>query len=481
MGPNKITNSAGTGLTANGELRQYVCHSYNDLSMECDKPTTGKEEDMLHRYIENRVGGPFPLKLQIILKILEEEGNDCIMSWLPHGRAFVIHNSSRFEQEVVKRFFKHSQVSSFRRQLNLYGFLRLSNGRDSGGYYHESFLRGKPLFSLRMIRTKVKGTKIRASSSPADEPRFYGMSFLGPIRMNMNTMHTPTPQQSTSMGHIAPTSSFDQTNQLQSMLSDSISNSSVGAGHFPPTSRSFGQQYNQMMQQPQQASFNHISKQSPDIMHSSDFANMKGMNMNMDTSGPAGYGSNNLRTQSLLQRTLEQGRRDLMKANMLNVMNQKLEALNTSLATSSYSLNDSFGSTHTASNRQSLNSLSMMDLPSTSPRELAHKMAREHYFSQFDNALNQTSNFSKQLNQQAQYRQGQGRIATPVHSNMNSMMGDMMKSKMQIDAASAMVSLGSKMERRETSEISIGSNSTEEEKGVASTMMALGATIQQAV
>lgn len=483
MGTNKMMSSTGTGLTANGELRQYVRHSYNDLSMECDKPTTGKEEDMLHRYNENRVGGPFPLKLQIILKILEEEGNDCIMSWLPHGRAFVIHNSSRFEQEVVKRFFKHSQVSSFRRQLNLYGFLRLSNGRDTGGYYHESFLRGKPLLSLRMIRTKVKGTKIRASSSPADEPRFYGMSFLGPIRMNMNTMHTPTPQQSMSMGHITPNPSFDQTKQLQSMLSDSISTSSTGAGHFPPTSRSFGQQYNPMMQQPQQASFNRISKQSPDIMQSSDFANMKGMNMNMNmnTSGPTGYGSNNLRAQSLLQRTLEQGRRDLMKANMLNAMNQKLEALNSSLAASSYSLNDSsFGSMNAASSRQSLNSMSMMDLPSTSPRELAHKMAREHYFSQFDNAMNQTANFSKQLNQQAQY--GQGHVATPVLSNMNSMMGDMMKSKMQIDAASAMVSLGSKMERRESSsEISLGSNSTEEEKDVASTMMALGATIQQAV
>lgn len=471
MGSNKMTSTTRTGLTANGELRQYVRHSYNDLSMECDKPTTGKEEDMLHRYNENRVGGPFPLKLQIILKILEEEGNDCIMSWLPHGRAFVIHNSSRFEKEVVKRFFKHSQVSSFRRQLNLYGFLRLSNGRDTGGYYHESFLRGKPLLSLRMIRTKVKGTKIRASSSPADEPRFYGMTFLGPI--HINNMHKPTPQQSMSMGHITPTSSFNQTEQLQSMLSDSISSSSVGTGNFPPTPRSFGQHYNPMMQQPQQASFNRISKQSPDIMHSSDFANMKEMNMN------AVYGSSNLRTQSLLQRTLEQGRRDLMKANMLNAMNQKLEALNSSLAASSYSLNDSFGSINTASSRQSLNSLSMMDLPSTNPRELAHKMAREHYFSQFDNAMNQTANFSKQLNQAAQY--GQGRVTTPALSNMNSVMGDMMKSKMQ-NAASAMISLGSKMERRESSsEISLGSNSTEEEKDVASTMMSLGATIQQAV
>ena len=46
--------------------------------------------------------------------------------------------------------------------------------------YHELVLRGRPLLSMKMVRTRIKGTKIRASSSPADEPQFYSMPFLGP-------------------------------------------------------------------------------------------------------------------------------------------------------------------------------------------------------------------------------------------------------------------------------------------------------------
>ncbi len=168
------------GLTAKGEPRQYVQHAYTDRRSEDDGPLSKKDEVILKQYDEDRVGGAFPLKLHIILKILEREGNDHIFSWLPHGRAFGIHRNGRFEEEVVKRFFKQSQISSFRRQLNLYGFIRISNGRDAGAYYHEYFLRGKPLLSLKMTRTRIKGTKIRASSSPDNEPLFYSMPFLGP-------------------------------------------------------------------------------------------------------------------------------------------------------------------------------------------------------------------------------------------------------------------------------------------------------------
>jgi len=168
-----------TGFTAKGERRQFVQHSYTDYANEEDGPLSKKDEAILAQYDENRVGGPFPLKLHIILKILEKEGNDDVFSWLPHGRSFGIHKPGQFE-DVIKRFFRQSQISSFRRQLNLYGFLRLTNGRDSGSYYHELFLRGKPLLSLRMTRTRIKGTKIRASSSPADEPRLYSYPVLGP-------------------------------------------------------------------------------------------------------------------------------------------------------------------------------------------------------------------------------------------------------------------------------------------------------------
>lgn len=192
MPPSK--QSSDPGLTAKGEPRQFVKHAYKDRANEEDGPLSKKDEVVLSQYDEDRVGGTFPLKLHIILKILEKEGKDHIFSWLPHGRAFGIHKPGMFEEEVMKRFFKQSQISSFRRQLNLYGFLRLSNGRDSGSYYHELFLRGRPLLSMKMVRTRIKGTKIRASSSPADEPHFYSMPYLGPsVRPSSNS---PLQQQS---------------------------------------------------------------------------------------------------------------------------------------------------------------------------------------------------------------------------------------------------------------------------------------------
>lgn len=76
------------------------------------------------------------------------------------------------------RYFRQSKLTSFQRQLNLYGFQRLTRGPDAGGYYHELFLRGRVFLAHRMERTKVKGTRFKAASSPDSEPDFYRMPRL---------------------------------------------------------------------------------------------------------------------------------------------------------------------------------------------------------------------------------------------------------------------------------------------------------------
>ena len=45
----------------------------------------------------------FPLKLYRILSTMEAEGLDDVMSWLPHGRAFAVHDKKRFQREVSVR------------------------------------------------------------------------------------------------------------------------------------------------------------------------------------------------------------------------------------------------------------------------------------------------------------------------------------------------------------------------------------------
>jgi HSF-type DNA-binding len=56
------------------------------------------------------------------------------------------------------RFFNQSKYTSFQRQLNLYGFHRVSSGPDKNSYYHPLLLRGRPDLCRLLLRTRVKGS-----------------------------------------------------------------------------------------------------------------------------------------------------------------------------------------------------------------------------------------------------------------------------------------------------------------------------------
>jgi hypothetical protein len=59
------------------------------------------------------------------------------------------------------------------------GFTRISSGPDTGGYYHELFLKGRPALSIHMRRVGVpqgaKGSNSHKISGPSGEPDFYAM------------------------------------------------------------------------------------------------------------------------------------------------------------------------------------------------------------------------------------------------------------------------------------------------------------------
>jgi HSF-type DNA-binding len=57
----------------------------------------------------------------------------------------------------IGRYFKQTKLTSFQRQMNLYGFQKVSSGVDKGCFYHPLFLRGRPDLCRIMLRTKVKG------------------------------------------------------------------------------------------------------------------------------------------------------------------------------------------------------------------------------------------------------------------------------------------------------------------------------------
>jgi hypothetical protein len=101
--------------------------SDDEEDVETSEEQHEKEKKKKGAYVET-----FPLKLFRMIDEAEGEGKEDVVSFFAHGRAFAIHKPRTFITEFMPRYFSTSRMSSFQRQLNLYGFRRIAEGRDKG-------------------------------------------------------------------------------------------------------------------------------------------------------------------------------------------------------------------------------------------------------------------------------------------------------------------------------------------------------------
>uniref|UniRef100_A0A7S2LRW2 HSF-type DNA-binding domain-containing protein n=1 Tax=Leptocylindrus danicus TaxID=163516 RepID=A0A7S2LRW2_9STRA len=123
----------------------------------------------------------FPMKLHEVLERLEYKK---VISWLPHGRSFVIHDTHALVSEALPRFFnKAVKYTSFTRQLQLWGFKRVIKSPDAGSYFHQLFLRGKPELAKRMVVRRSKGDSNQKGFLQAQtlDPDFYALALKRPL------------------------------------------------------------------------------------------------------------------------------------------------------------------------------------------------------------------------------------------------------------------------------------------------------------
>lgn len=87
-----------------------------------------------------------------------ESFQDMPISWLPCGKAFKVHDKKRFVKEIMPSFFGTQSFKTFQRNLNLWGFTRVSKGPQKDVCSHPLFLKGFPAVCQSMKRIVLKGT-----------------------------------------------------------------------------------------------------------------------------------------------------------------------------------------------------------------------------------------------------------------------------------------------------------------------------------
>ncbi|CAO1625562.1 unnamed protein product [Parajaminaea phylloscopi] len=105
-----------------------------------------------------------PAFLNKLRSMVDDKQTDTLICWATDGRTFVVPNNVRFAKEVLPRFFKHNNFSSFVRQLNMYGFhkvpslqqgsLKHEQEMELWEFENENFVRDHPELMANMQRKR---------------------------------------------------------------------------------------------------------------------------------------------------------------------------------------------------------------------------------------------------------------------------------------------------------------------------------------
>ncbi|XP_028919528.1 heat shock factor protein 1 isoform X1 [Ornithorhynchus anatinus] len=114
--------------------------------------------------------GNVPAFLTKLWSLVGDPDTDPLICWSPSGSSFHVFDQGQFAKEVLPKYFKHNNMASFVRQLNMYGFrkvVHIEQGglvkpeKDDTEFQHPYFVRGQEqlLESIKRKVTSVSGIK----------------------------------------------------------------------------------------------------------------------------------------------------------------------------------------------------------------------------------------------------------------------------------------------------------------------------------
>lgn len=105
-----------------------------------------------------------------LLKTYDLVGDECnadIVSWEEDGQSFVIWQPAEFSRDLLPQYFKHSNLASFVRQLNTYGFQKASP--DRWEFHNPNFKRARPELLTDIPRRRTTHKSSHAAAELGDE------------------------------------------------------------------------------------------------------------------------------------------------------------------------------------------------------------------------------------------------------------------------------------------------------------------------
>ena len=111
-----------------------------------------KEQFHSEKYKKKSDCPNFLLKLY---QILEKDEYKDIIEWGEDGTYFIVKNLHDFTENILPKYYKHNNYSSFIRQLNMYDFHKRKSSPNEHIFEHKNFIRNKKEL-LKLIKRKTK-------------------------------------------------------------------------------------------------------------------------------------------------------------------------------------------------------------------------------------------------------------------------------------------------------------------------------------
>ncbi|KAL8218553.1 hypothetical protein R6Q57_021926 [Mikania cordata] len=103
-------------------------------------------------------------------EMVDDPSTDALISWSLSNDSFIVWNEAEFTSELLPKYFKHSNYSSFQRQLNIYGFRKTDT--DRWEFANDGFIKDQRhlLKSINRKKAMLVATQQKTAHQKSPEP-----------------------------------------------------------------------------------------------------------------------------------------------------------------------------------------------------------------------------------------------------------------------------------------------------------------------